>query len=263
MRHLEVMTGDKAALLRHTLLTLSNYSNFAGAEACYQRSCRDSINIEPLQNHTPAPVRGRPVSSKENTNFETLCEWLEDVVELYTLSELHQKMVELAELHENVYSKKRFKNHLKKKYHNIFFFFHEHSWFTGQQGKGEVISLIPLYYFHLLHRHLDSQAITAESSPLHIATSRTRIGNLWFPSEWFVCWSVNAEWFLNWMVRPRIKIRRIPLWMVAGSKIDKKKEKMKLDALSGLLQKLLPLSCDPSRILQMCTQRTRRSATWT
>ena len=202
MRHLEVMTGDKAALLRHTLLTLSNYSNFAGAEACYQRSCRDSINIEPLQNHTPAPVRGRPVSSKENTNFETLCEWLEDVVELYTLSELHQKMVELAELHENVYSKKRFKNHLKKKYHNIFFFFHEHSWFTGQQGKGEVISLIPLYHFHLLHRHLDSQAITAESSPLHIATSRTRIGNLWFPSEWFVCWSVNAEWFcwLNGLV---------------------------------------------------------------
>ena len=31
--------------------------------------------------------------------------------------------------------------------------------------------------------HLDiSQAITAESSPLHIAGSRTRTGNLWFPS---------------------------------------------------------------------------------
>ena len=123
MRHLEGRTGDKAALLRHTLLTLSNYSDFVAAEARYQRSCRDSINIEPLQNHTPAPVRGRPVSSKENTNFETLCECLEGVIELYILSELHQKMVELAELHEKVYSKKRFKNHLKKKYHNIFFFF--------------------------------------------------------------------------------------------------------------------------------------------
>ena len=37
----------------------------------------------------------------------------------------------------------------------IWVFFHEHSQFTGQQGKGEAISLSPLYHFHLLHRHLD------------------------------------------------------------------------------------------------------------
>ena len=57
---------------------------------------------------------------------------------------------------------------------SIWVFFHEHSRFTGQQGKGEGIYLTPLYHFHPLHRHLDiSQAITAESSPLHIAGSRT------------------------------------------------------------------------------------------
>ena len=62
-------------------------------------------------------------------------------------------------------------------------FFHEHLWFTGQQGKGEGIYLTPLYHFHLLHRHLDiSRAITLECSPLHIASSRTRTGDLWFPS---------------------------------------------------------------------------------
>ena len=65
-------------------------------------------------------------------------------------------------------------------------FFHEHSRFTGQQGKeggGGGIYLTPLYHFHPLHRHLDiSQPITAETSPLHIAGSRTRTGNLWFPS---------------------------------------------------------------------------------
>ena len=50
----------------------------------------------------------------------------------------------------------------------IWVFFHEHSRFTGQQGKGEVIYLTPLCHFHPLHRHLDiSRAITAESSPLH------------------------------------------------------------------------------------------------
>ena len=54
---------------------------------------------------------------------------------------------------------------------------------TGSQGKGEGISLTPHYHFHPLHRHLGiSWAITAESSPLHIASSRTGTGNLWFPS---------------------------------------------------------------------------------
>ena len=66
---------------------------------------------------------------------------------------------------------------------SIWVFFHNHSRITRLQGKGEDISLIPHYHFHLLHRHLDiSQTITAESSPPHISNSRTRTGNLWFPS---------------------------------------------------------------------------------
>ena len=61
--------------------------------------------------------------------------------------------------------------------------FHEHSQITGLQGKGEGILLTPHYRFHPLHRHLDiSPAITAESSPLQIVSSRTRTGNLRFPS---------------------------------------------------------------------------------
>ena len=48
---------------------------------------------------------------------------------------------------------------------------------TGLQGKGEGVSLTLHYHFHTIHRHLDiSLAITAESSPLHIASSRSRIG---------------------------------------------------------------------------------------
>ena len=66
---------------------------------------------------------------------------------------------------------------------SIWVFFHEHSRFTGQQGKGEGIYLTPLYHFHPLHRHLYiSQAIAAESSPLHIASSRAQTGNHWFRS---------------------------------------------------------------------------------
>ena len=54
----------------------------------------------------------------------------------------------------------------------IWVFFHDHSRITGLQGKGGGISLTTQYHFHPLHRCLDSWAITAESSPLHIAGSR-------------------------------------------------------------------------------------------
>ena len=61
--------------------------------------------------------------------------------------------------------------------------FNEHQRFIGHQEKGKATSLTPLYLFHQLHRHLDiSQTITAESSSLHIFSSRTQTGNLWFPS---------------------------------------------------------------------------------
>ena len=36
---------------------------------------------------------------------------------------------------------------------SIWVFFHEHSWITGLQGKGEGILLTPHYHFHSLHRH--------------------------------------------------------------------------------------------------------------
>ena len=61
--------------------------------------------------------------------------------------------------------------------------FHEHSRVTGLQGKGESISFTLHYHFHPFHTHLHiSRAITAESSPLHICSSQTRTGSLWFKS---------------------------------------------------------------------------------
>ena len=91
-----------------------------------------------------------------------------------------------------------------KKIHNesfffyIWVFFHEHSWFTWQQGKGEGIHLTPHYHFHPLHSHLEiSWVIVVESSPLHLAnivaqlwpgTSgfRAPVANHWatHPSDW-------------------------------------------------------------------------------
>ena len=51
---------------------------------------------------------------------------------------------------------------LRVLFFSIWVFFYEYSPFTGQYGKGEAISLTPLYHFNPLHRHLEiSQAITA------------------------------------------------------------------------------------------------------
>ena len=64
---------------------------------------------------------------------------------------------------------------------SIWVFFHNHSQTIGLKGEG--ISLTPQSHFRPLHRHFDiRQAITAESSPLHIGSSRIGTGNLWFPS---------------------------------------------------------------------------------
>ena len=63
------------------------------------------------------------------------------------------------------------------------FFFHNHSQITGLQMKGDGISLTPHYDFNPLRRHLDfSRTITTVSSPLHIGSSWTQTGNLWFAS---------------------------------------------------------------------------------
>ena len=70
---------------------------------------------------------------------------------------------------------------LENSFFSIWVFFPKHSSFKEQQGKREAIC--PFYLFHALHGQLDiSRVIAAESSPLHVAGSRTRIGNLWFPS---------------------------------------------------------------------------------
>ena len=62
-----------------------------------------------------------------------------------------------------------FNSYLGHVFFSVWIFFYKYSRFTKQQGKGEAISIIPLYHYHPLHRQLgSSRAITAERSPLHI-----------------------------------------------------------------------------------------------
>ena len=72
----------------------------------------------------------------------------------------------------------------KRFFFSIWVLFHEHSRIKGLKGMGEGILLTPHYHFRPLHRHLDiSRTITAESSPLRIASSRTRTRTFGFRAQ--------------------------------------------------------------------------------
>ena len=60
---------------------------------CYKEFCGDG-NI--ISDEAPAKRSGRPTNERQAKNFERLYEWLDVEAELFTLSELHQKMVQLA-----------------------------------------------------------------------------------------------------------------------------------------------------------------------
>ena len=96
----------------------------------------------------------------------------------------------LHNFQKKVFHRKPMRNWFYKILQNLLFFSFYLGFlsqtFTNQRtvgGGGLGISLTPYYHFYPLHRNLDiSRAITAESSPLHIASSQTRAGSLWFPS---------------------------------------------------------------------------------
>ena len=78
-------------------------------------------------------------------------------------------------------------NKLQYKDHSDFFFlqsflsrpFTNHR--TAEEGRGYFFS--SSLSLHPLHRQLNiSRAVTARRSPLHLGSSWTRTGNLWFPS---------------------------------------------------------------------------------
>ena len=88
------------------------------AEARYHHRCNRAF-ISPRDNSLP----GRPVNEEKHEWFTGMCEWLEDYgsAELYTISELLQKMTDLAAGSE-VYGEKMLREKLKQRYGEHIFF---------------------------------------------------------------------------------------------------------------------------------------------
>ena len=103
--------------------------------------------------------------------------WLKRLITTQKLQRLKTKYLVL--LHSHSRDKTKFIELCL--FFSMWVFFHEHSQITGLHRKRKGISLSLHYHFHSLLRHLDiSQAITMESSPLHIVNSWTWPRNLQF-----------------------------------------------------------------------------------
>ena len=99
-------------------------------------------------------------------------------------------------------------------------------------GKGWV-SLYPFYHFYLLQKHLDiSQVVAAERTLLRIAGSRTRTGNLWFPS------ASRAQAAKHYATRP-LKFTLSTLALVANIDRNMLKTRISLGNISLALLNLI------------------------
>ena len=105
--------------------------DFVAAVAKYHRQCRS--NFFNFREKIPSKNgSGRKVDDEMQQNFDRLCVWLEKEVDLFTVSELHQKMSSFSSGIDNVYGMKWFKEKLKKRYKDDIYF-------TDEPGRSSLV----------------------------------------------------------------------------------------------------------------------------
>ena len=104
--------------------------DLVAAEARYHKSCRDKFYFGTDGESIKSP--GRPTNEKCLNNFSLLCEWLESEGEMYSLTEIHKKMMDIAAGDDNVYSQVWLKKKLEERYKL-------HIFFTDLPGKSNIV----------------------------------------------------------------------------------------------------------------------------
>ena len=104
---------------KKVLARMENCIDLVAAEAVYHSKCMAEFR---LNQSDVRKVRGRPSDSGMTEAFERICDWLENSMdcELYSIQELHQKMLEKNNGHG--YSIKSFREKLKSRYQEHVYF---------------------------------------------------------------------------------------------------------------------------------------------
>ena len=102
-------------------IRLNECIDLVAAEAIYHKSCYSRFTLNKKRSSATTITSGRPVNKTLSETFYELCQWLDSQTELYALSELHEKMVELSQ-DGNTYSVKTLKTKLKEHYIDFIYF---------------------------------------------------------------------------------------------------------------------------------------------
>ena len=113
--------NDEWANIVETRTSCSN--DLVADKAVYHKECLTSFMLNWPSFKTKNKPTGCPVDENMLQSFEMLCIWLEVEAdaELYTVTKLHKKMTDLANV-ETVYSTKWLKTKLKEKYKDSLYF---------------------------------------------------------------------------------------------------------------------------------------------
>ena len=106
--------------------------DLVASEARYHITCTERFSLNNDQKSSNATTVGRPACNVEQENFDILCKWLESEAEIYSMSEIYSRMVELVGENKDIYTKRWPKTKLKIKYR-------EHTMFTKAPGKPSVV----------------------------------------------------------------------------------------------------------------------------
>ena len=106
--------------------------DFVATRAKYHRQCRsnfftfkEKIKIEKI-------VPGRKKSNEMQQNFDQLCTWLEKQIDLFTVSELHQKMGTFSSGIDQIYGTKWFKEKHSERFEGDIYF-------TDEPGRSNLV----------------------------------------------------------------------------------------------------------------------------
>ena len=152
------------AVKRHVL----SCHDLVAAEARYHKSCYTKfrkVKYEPEQDKLNIP--GRPADSKRTEYFEAICKWLESEGELYSLSEVHQKMIEVAGT-EDVFSSKWLKTKLLEKYN-------DHIFFAEIGGKSNVVCLRKVADYFITDKWYSDRKLSSEDEAERIISAAAKL----------------------------------------------------------------------------------------
>ena len=93
--------GDTFFIILEVRIRLNDCIDLVSAEAIYHKACHRKFMLNTKRSIENIKSPGRPESHDKSDIFIRLCNW----VELYTVTELHTKVLEISAGNENIETK--------------------------------------------------------------------------------------------------------------------------------------------------------------